>query len=463
MKRALFIGIDTYAALPLRGCVDDASSVFLQTMSLGLFDASQSRMLTDDRATAAAIRERLDWLVNGAAANDQLLFYFSGHGVQLSSRDAAGDVVRTDDAICPVDFNPDDRKTYLNSDDFWNVFKTLPADCCVTWICDACHSGVSSDQPLAPGQKRYPLPPDVGWARARAAAELGLSPLRLADRASENTQLKLTYLGACAADQLAYEVTLADGSRHGALTAALLACMSEAPVINGPANTLVQRLALIITTYGVDQVPELDGCGDYGKRPLFEDNRVVKNVAPPAPQTTLVAIIPAPKDLQTCNPATIALIKKFEGLGPNYNPDTQRVMPYPDPIRIWTIGWGHVIVQAKHQLKSPTDDALVHQLYPAGISLADAEVLLKGDLITFEAIVRSLVKVAVTDNQFGALVSFTFNLGATNFASSTLLKLLNAGDYSGAADQFHRWIYADHQVMSGLIARRAAESKLFLA
>jgi GH24 family phage-related lysozyme (muramidase) len=96
------------------------------------------------------------------------------------------------------------------------------------------------------------------------------------------------------------------------------------------------------------------------------------------------------------------------------------------------------------------------------ISKAQAEALLKKDLLRFEQAVRSLVKVPLNSNQFSALVSFTFNVGSGALAQSTLLSLLNQKDYQGAADQFSRWVYGDGRVLPGLVTRRNAERDLFL-
>jgi lysozyme len=76
--------------------------------------------------------------------------------------------------------------------------------------------------------------------------------------------------------------------------------------------------------------------------------------------------------------------------------------------------------------------------------------------------VSAAVTVPLNDNEFGALTSFTFNLGIGNLKSSTLLKKLNAGDRAGAADEFGKWVNAGGKPLPGLVKRRAAERALFL-
>jgi lysozyme len=90
-----------------------------------------------------------------------------------------------------------------------------------------------------------------------------------------------------------------------------------------------------------------------------------------------------------------------------------------------------------------------------------AEAWLKEDLAGAVKAVNALVHVPLTNNQREALYSFVFNVGLGNFSRSTLLKRLNAGDYSGAAAQFDRWAYADGKRLEGLARRRAAERALF--
>ena len=120
-------------------------------------------------------------------------------------------------------------------------------------------------------------------------------------------------------------------------------------------------------------------------------------------------------------------------------------MAYLCPANIWTIGWG----RTTNVKRGDT------------CTQAQADAWLLAEYEAFESQVRQLVKAPVTDNQLGALVSFTYNVGVGNFRSSTLLRLLNAGDYAGAAAQFARWNKGGGQVLAGLTRRRTAEAALF--
>jgi lysozyme len=165
--------------------------------------------------------------------------------------------------------------------------------------------------------------------------------------------------------------------------------------------------------------------------------------------------------LRDVNDATLTLVKRFEGL-PDGDPRTVNLDPYLDPVGIWTIGWGHAIAWQGSWLRGPAQRAQATALYPGGITQAQAETLLRADLLDTGRDVGHAVQVPLSDNQYGALVSFTFNLGIGNLRKSTLLRKLNQSDYAGAADEFPRWNKADGKVFPGLVARRAAERELFL-
>ena len=139
----------------------------------------------------------------------------------------------------------------------------------------------------------------------------------------------------------------------------------------------------------------------------------------------------------------VALIKAHEGL---------RLTAYTDPVGVWTIGYGHTTAAGPPKVER-------------GMKITDAgaDAILRQDLAKFEGYVSSAVKVPLNQNEFDALVSFTFNLGPGNLRSSTLLKKLNAGDRTGAADEFLKWTRAGGKVLPGLVKRREAERALFRA
>lgn len=135
--------------------------------------------------------------------------------------------------------------------------------------------------------------------------------------------------------------------------------------------------------------------------------------------------------------AGLDLIKRFEGL---------RLTAYQDSADVWTIGWGHT--KTAHKGMQITE--------------AQAKQLLREDLAWAEKAVTDAVTVPLNQNQFDALVSFTFNVGAGALKKSTLLKLLNNRDYAGAANQLSLWVNAGWKPLAGLKTRRAAEQALFL-
>jgi GH24 family phage-related lysozyme (muramidase) len=173
--------------------------------------------------------------------------------------------------------------------------------------------------------------------------------------------------------------------------------------------------------------------------------------------------MPAP--LRDVPQEAVDLIKSFEGI-PDGDPSTVNIDAYLCPAGIWTIGWGHAIVDGGVQLKGPAHKARARALYPGGITRAQAEALLRGDLVPRAASVSSLLKKPVSDAQFGALIALLFNIGAGNLAASTLVRKLNAGDVIGAADQFLVWDQARVngvlQPLAGLTRRRRAERAMFL-
>ncbi|MEG4344417.1 glycoside hydrolase family protein [Microcoleus sp. A003_D6] len=159
------------------------------------------------------------------------------------------------------------------------------------------------------------------------------------------------------------------------------------------------------------------------------------NINPPEKQPPDVAERKGSKHI---NEEGFKLLTTFEGC---------ELTAYDDGGGVWTIGYGH------------TGDDVFPGLT---ISQTQAEELLRLDLEKFESFVEDAVEVQLNDNQFSALVCFCFNVGPGGFGSSTLLRLLNQGNYQGAANQFPVWNKVNGQPWLGLTRRRLAERSLFL-
>ena len=137
-----------------------------------------------------------------------------------------------------------------------------------------------------------------------------------------------------------------------------------------------------------------------------------------------------------CSQEGLELIKKFEGC---------KLKSYKCPAGVWTIGYGH------------TEDVKEGDI----VSPQEADKLLRADVFKFEEYVADNVTVKLTQNQFDALVAWTFNLGVGNLRNSTMLKKLNNTDYTSVPFEMKRWNKAGGKTLDGLVRRRQAESLLF--
>lgn len=140
--------------------------------------------------------------------------------------------------------------------------------------------------------------------------------------------------------------------------------------------------------------------------------------------------------------AGLDLIKSFESL---------ELKAYPDPATGGdpiTIGYGHTGPEV-HLGMTITEE--------------EAEDLLRQDVGKFEECVEQAVGANVMQQEFDACVSLAFNIGCGNFKTSTLVKMIRAGNMAGAAQQFIRWNKANGHTMAGLTRRREAERDLFLS
>ncbi|MFN3991270.1 MAG: lysozyme [Erythrobacter sp.] len=148
-------------------------------------------------------------------------------------------------------------------------------------------------------------------------------------------------------------------------------------------------------------------------------------------------------------------MKQFEGFA-RLLPDG-RVEAYPDPGtggEPWTIGWGSTGIDPFNGGRIRRGTIWTRE---------QADMRFREHLAEFERAVNSGIKVPTTQNQFDAMVSLTYNIGAQALRRSTLLSHHNARRFNDAANEFLRWNRAGGRVMAGLTRRREAERRLYLS
>lgn len=155
----------------------------------------------------------------------------------------------------------------------------------------------------------------------------------------------------------------------------------------------------------------------------------------------------------------VELCERFEGIDDG-DRTTANLDPYLDLAGVWTVGRGHAIVGPDGKLlRGEKNRALARALYPGGITLAEADVLLRDDMRPRAVRVATLVTAPINDAQFNALVDFEFNTGA--LAVSRVLRCVNARDYAAVPTAFMLWAKADGRRVAGLVRRRACEAAVF--
>ena len=152
---------------------------------------------------------------------------------------------------------------------------------------------------------------------------------------------------------------------------------------------------------------------------------------------------------------TIEMIKHHEGV---------RFKPYQCPAKLWTIGVGHVLYP--NQGKMPIDQRSGYALHPEdnrAFSKDEVNAILRADLARFEKGVATYCPVPLTQGQFDALVSFSFNVGLGTLQRSTMRQKVIRGDMAGAAEELLKYCMAGGKILKGLQKRRIDERAVFLS
>ena len=139
----------------------------------------------------------------------------------------------------------------------------------------------------------------------------------------------------------------------------------------------------------------------------------------------------------------LSMAESFEGYS---------AAPYQDSGGVWTIGYGSTRDVLGHPVTASTQP----------VTKVMAEGLMRRDMLSAATTIANDVHVPLTETERGALLDFVYNVGSGAFEGSTLLRLINAGDYEDAANQFERWDHVAGRVLAGLLLRRLAEKAEFL-
>lgn len=304
-RRALLIGIDDYQseADRLYGCVNDVFSMSAALQDCG-FEPDEIRICLNDRATAEGILSRLEWLVDGTADGDQLVFYYSGHGARVPEYGDFGEADRLTETLVPYDFDWSPERS-VSDDQLYELYAQLPYEAQMLMIFDCCHSGSMHRQSAA--KARGINPPDdirhrqLRWDRKEqmwvereledlnagftanqddrsayfgangATVRIGrASPLRIEDTKNYNAAKEAEggpvgpflplIIEACGEEQLSYEYRHGVTS-YGAFTFCLTSILRQEKELTF--NKLVELARERLKRLGFQQSPQILGPAKY--------------------------------------------------------------------------------------------------------------------------------------------------------------------------------------------------------
>lgn len=168
--------------------------------------------------------------------------------------------------------------------------------------------------------------------------------------------------------------------------------------------------------------------------------------------------------------SALVVLPRFEGLHDGDKRTPNLLEPQPDPIGIYTVGYGYALFERGRPVKDrETAYRIWRARWPHGMAIGDAKALLRHTAQDVsDAVLKLLPNIRLADHELGALVSLAYNIGvgeiggAADFADSTVRRRILTGDRRGAADAFRVWKYAGGRVLPGLVTRREQERALFL-
>ena len=251
--KSLMVGINKYPGCPLNGCVNDITDMAHYLMDHCTMPRANIRLLVDGRATKQAIVDRLHWLVDGAKPGDRLFFHFSGHGVQVPTRNPAGEVDNLDEAICPQNFNWSDD-TMIRDKEFNQMFSKVPVGVNFVWVSDSCHSGTLDRSFSNSVPRSMPMPEDISWG-VQTAKEAGITTQGMG-LGMPGVPLNVALISGCKSNQTSADAFI-NGRYNGACTYYLLKELVRSP--GAPMTQVVTNLNVALRAAHYEQMPQLEG------------------------------------------------------------------------------------------------------------------------------------------------------------------------------------------------------------
>jgi hypothetical protein len=254
MDRALLVGINDYKGAPLRGCINDINDMAQLLVQKYSFKPENIRLLADQRATTEGISERLHWLAD-VQPGDRCLFHFSGHGVQVASRDYKHEVDGLLEAVCPYDFDWSEEHMVTDKT-FYKFFETIKSGVKFNWISDSCHSGDLTRAIPNPNvvqiPRVYPTPVDLAWRTVVAKSK------SIDNRSLIDNTLDVGFISGCQSNQTSADTVDNSGRPCGALTHYLIQAIQALP--NGATTVdVVLKTREYLSQAGYSQTPQAEG------------------------------------------------------------------------------------------------------------------------------------------------------------------------------------------------------------
>lgn len=279
MRRVLLVGINKYPSQPLKGCINDVDNMYLYLKSKKFSD-NEITILKDHYATKDEILNNLKKIVNDSKPGDSLLFQFSGHGVQIPSKNKNDEWDGLDECLCPYDFDWD-NEMFIRDNKLQEIFMKLPKDVYCYVISDSCHSGtlgidynnktmknfMGYFKSLKNTSKTMPIPDHLILAKEIIANQIKtFNPAGFMRGVKKIPHIAL--ISACESHQTASD-TIINGKPTGALTYYLLEQLRRVSSAYLPMTTVVNNVRNQLIKNKYAQNPGIEGPIDIISNPFL--------------------------------------------------------------------------------------------------------------------------------------------------------------------------------------------------